>query len=638
MPKMVCPLFDASPLPIGKKLMSPNSRMIFFWLFFVSIALIRASASRAEELRTWRDSTGRFTLRAKLESVENGKVFLIRENGQRITIPIIKFSQADREYLAKQQDGPLKATGPKTEKTAEQAHQIKVDWTSAKQVQLQTPDKVWNVTIPKTSDFDFHPRTLPLPGKRDLLERLSGLAINPVAKKAVVGYQRDRHGRNEVAYSRIFICNFERGGVLASVPVPGQMVPLALHDDGRRVLMRRDEGDFGKQDRLEIWSFQGKDVVPSLIWTPYADAVQGIDRDVTWAEFVDAKTLATASHGGKVALWDIAAAKPICYFQLDDGCKPTLSSDRKWIAFCSEKTVGIFDVGKREVIAAQETPRWLKWPLLAFSPSGRKIGCVTFDRILVWDTASGNLKKDFAVDGINLHGAIDYTDEDYILANNQYLIELDRHLKFWRYEHAEHLCTLGGKTCIACGGDRRGGALLAVKIPHPEAIAFLKKALNQSDLFIFHKGTPVRLDVSGIPAQQQNRVSEAIAKKLKEMKCPIDSSGKIDVVALIEGPKTREVSYSFSGTHQFQEYTTWLKFLYQGQTLWETLGTNVPSVVNLKSGENLESRLREKSQEPNYSFFDQVTLPEFLQKPTGDQRFGGGHTFGSSRVTPQGLR
>jgi hypothetical protein len=58
------------------------------------------------------------------------------------------------------------------------------------------------------------------------------------------------------------------------------------------------------------------------------------------------------------------------------------------------------------------------------------------------------------------------------------------------------------------------------------------------------------------------------------MNCPVAADGTADVVAYIEGPKSREITYINSGTYTVQEYFTKLKIAYQGKTLWETQWTN----------------------------------------------------------------
>lgn len=484
--------------------MSLNTLSAPRFVFFAWLGLVIATVARGDELRTWTDSTGRHELQAKFVSVKDGEVTLVREDGAKLAIALEKLSKADQEYVAKLksdspfkpvEDSPFIPVKPRPETSQRGPRNVTVDWSRSEIVALDAAGAEWNITPPDARPLDFRPRSVALPPKTDFFEKLSGMAVNAVAKKAVVSYTLARHGSE--ATTRIVFCDIERGRTSASGAAPGQMAALALHDDGQHVLMRRDEFGFGNLDRLEIWSVQGKEALPSLVWKPYDD-VQGAARDVMWAEFVDASTLATSSRGGRVALWDVASAQPICHFQLVDGAVPAMSADRKWIAFSSQDRIGLFDVEKREVAAVQDTPAKLTWPYMAFSPSGRRIGCIAQDRILVWDTASGQLEKNFATPGIHIHGAIDFPDDGFILAANQ--------------------------------------------------------------------------------------------------------------------------------------------FLYREKPVWETSGTNIPGFLMLKRGENVEGVLRRASAQPSYEFYDRVVLPEFLQKPSDNQRPGAGQTLGVSMVTPTGFR
>ena len=609
------------------------------------LGLLIVSTAWADEYRTWTDSTGKHKVRAKLESVEDGKATLVRENGAKVKIALEKLSEADRDFVAKQDsespfekadDQSAERTGETGETPSGSPRTVKVDWSESQAVLLETPDAQWHATAPAVPASEYRAKSVPLPPKKDFFEGLAGMAVSRVAKTAVVGYALDRMGTKTV---RLLVCDLQSGRVTASATTTGEnMAPLALHDDGRQILMCRNEFGFGKMNRLEIWTIKGKNVVRSLIWSPY-DGDWGPSQDVLWAEFIDAKKLATCSRGGKMAIWNLATGQPICHIQASDTSIPSLSPDRKTIAIASNDAVGLFDIEKKEVIASQKTPRTLQWPAVAFSPSGRKIGCIANDRILLWDTVSGKLEKDFALPGIPIHGAIDFPDEEFLLANNQFLIELKNQLKFWHYGGAERIRTVCGTTLLAIPGDDRSGLLLATKLPHPAARVLLKQALEQPDLFVFHKGTPVKLDVSGIPdPAQRAKATESLTKKLKDLNCPIDSTGQVDIVALVEGPKPRQISYMHSGTYQVQEYFTRLKMVYQGQTIWETSHTNIPGVISLKPGENIEGVLREASSKPTYALYDTVVLPEFLQKPSGNKFPGAGQTLGTSELTPQGLR
>jgi hypothetical protein len=121
----------------------------------------------------------------------------------------------------------------------------------------------------------------------------------------------------------------------------------------------------------------------------------------------------------------------------------------------------------------------------------------------------------------------------------------------------------------------------------------------------------------------------------------VNDEGTIDVVASIEGPKTRQIAYVRSGTHQVQEFFTKLEFDYRDRTVWEAESSNIPPILQLNSGEskeNVAATLREAGKQPAYEFYERVALPEFLRNPSEDDRLGGDQPLGSSKVTVQGFR
>ena len=193
---------------------------------------------------------------------------------------------------------------------------------------------------------------------------------------------------------------------------------------------------------------------------------------------------------------------------------------------------------KQEIVAAKETPHDLGGPMLAFSPSGNKLACIAGDRIVVWEMATGKVEKDFTLPGLWIHGAIDFPDDGFLLGQPTIpdrIGEPDQALALRRrgeYMHA------GWDKFFAPSGNERGGLLLAAKLPHAEAADMLKKALKQPDLFVFHKGTTVKLDVAGIPdPAERTKAEESLTKKLQDLNCSVDPSAEVEVVAWIEGPK-----------------------------------------------------------------------------------------------------
>ena len=227
-----------------------------------------------------------------------------------------------------------------------------------------------------------------------------------------------------------------------------------------------------------------------------------------------------------------------------------------------------------------------------------------------------------------------FPSEDCILGSNQFLIELSHRLNLWHYRGAEHVRTLGSTSFLAISGDKNGGLLLATKLPHPEATALLKSTSAHPDLFVFRKGVPVKLDVSGIPdAGHRRSVREVLAKKLGAMNCPVADAGKVEVAAAVDGPKSKTLSVPLWRTYQVQQYLTKLKIVYQGQTLWETLSDNFTDRIPFMDEEEIGPFLREASLSPRYKFYDEVTLPEFLQRPSGATCPGGSLALGTSWAT-----
>ena len=83
----------------------PNQKLrvglCFLMASFASLTLAQTS-----EMREWTDSTGKFTITAKLLEVKDGDAYLENEAGKTIKIPIAKLSAADQAIL-KSSDNPF---------------------------------------------------------------------------------------------------------------------------------------------------------------------------------------------------------------------------------------------------------------------------------------------------------------------------------------------------------------------------------------------------------------------------------------------------------------------------------------------------------------------------------------------------
>ena len=629
------------------------------WVGGLMVAGVLLGSTLAQEMRTWTDATGKFKVQAKFVEMTDGKVTLERADGKRVVVPLTKLSEADRKYVAQLggEENPFEEAAPakpmvrkkmpaaEEEAEGEEAEgpgepkTVTPRWAQVQQLFPAPTDAQWKLSItPAEATSGTRSRALPIPPKTDFFEKTTALVINPACQRAVIGYLWEKGGPRSEGRTRIVLCDLASGKVLGSGTAPLKMVPLALDDAGTKVLMRRHEFGFGNQDRLEIWKLTRSGIQRVLQWIPHDDATGG-ERDVKWAAFAGPEKLLTQG-GGKLTVWNAATAQPLCWVKTQGGCIPGLSPDRKYVAFATDHEVGILDLEADGVAAFQAAPgERLHFPVFAFTPKGTRLVCAAFDRLYVWDTATGSLAGEILLAGTNVVVGehLVCPGENYALVGKTLLVDLATQAKVWTYEGHEEVDLLGN-VCWFVVSRPDAGALVPATLPHAGAKQRIHQAMAAPDFFVLKPGVTVRINVSGLtdPAERE-KVAAVLREKLLANGCLVGETGSVELVATTEAGKQREVGYHTFGQigtriYNVQEYVSRLKLVWQGQTAWEVSGTNVPGFVQLKEGETLQEVLR-RHERPNYAWFAHVELPKMVQKPSAS-----GGTLGSSQVTAAGIQ
>ncbi|HYW78356.1 MAG TPA: hypothetical protein VE890_02230, partial [Thermoguttaceae bacterium] len=424
-------------------------------------------------------------------------------------------------------------------------------------------------------------------------------------------------------------------------------IPLALNDNGIQVLMRRNEFGFGKSDELELWNIGSSGVSKGIKWIPY-DSLERSDRDVSWAAFLDNGRVATVNGSGHLVVWDVDTARPIYRLSTASRGVPALSPDRKHLAFVAAGQIGVLDVAKGKVVALRRSPERSAFPRLCFSPSGARLAYKDAGKLYVWDFATGELSYEVSMKQFSGNEAILAPSEEHVLVRSNCLFDLKSGAKLWKYEGHALADSLGG-ICwfVLSERDKGPGALVPLVLPQPGVMETLEQAMADPDFLVLKPGVTVKLNVDGLPvAADREKARAQLTEKLSTLGFKVDSNGTIELVATLEFGEPEEISYrsfgfgfsgppgSSSGTGKFRPYTFRLKFIYQEQTAWQTLGgqTSAPYSLDLKEGETIATALR-RLEKPDYSFFERVELPESLMKPTGNSS----GTLGSSSITAYGL-
>jgi len=630
----------------------------------------------AADMRTWSDASGRFKIQAKFVSNENGVITLEKSDGTELEIELKKLSATDQKFVADleknapnpfktKEEDPFKSkptgrpsgrpTGRPTGRPAtedmpdepsrpSEARMVIADYSDAKEVAVSPPDQAWKFEIPAApetpSSAKSKPKTIPTPKKTDFFEGFKGLVGSPSGKFAALGYSLQRPGVNQPATSRVVVCNLETGKVIGEGSLPGKFAPLGIHNDGKQVLMKRDEFGHGNQERLEVWNVSAKSASKGIQIIPYEDS-NGGDRDIAWGSFLGDDRVITVSGGGKLVVWTLEDMKPQFTMKVQGGSKPAISPDEKWLAFATGKEVAILDLTEGEVVAMQTTPQ-VQWPALAFSPGQKRLGMAAFDRLFVWDFENGELYREMPYQGMFVHGHITWPSDDHVLLGNRFLIDLENEVRLWDYSGGESVRQMAGITWFAVSDGQKPGALLGAQLPPATVKDALAKAMAAPDFFVLKPGTVVRIDVSGVDASGKEFVEKALAARLKEIGFESGPNGTIDLVAQTEIGQPREVSYHTFGqfgskTYTVRDYYSRVKFIYQGKDVWQTGVGSVPGFVHLGQNETMEQFLK-KSEKFNFDWFGKVELPKLLQKPQESSNGTSVATVGSTRLTTAGAR
>jgi hypothetical protein len=332
-------------------------------------------------------------------------------------------------------------------------------------------------------------------------------------------------------------------------------------------------------------------------------------------------------------------------------CYAALSPDRKYLAVAVDKQVCLLDLAAEEVVAALSPPKQLVRPVFAFTAAGSRLLCGSMDRLYAWDMATGALYCEIPLTGagVNVGEDLMCPSEDHVLVGSRraMLLDIESQVKLWSYHGHEAAAMLGGVCWFVVSGREGAAALVPSPLPHPAAQEKVQKAIDAPDLFVVKPGTKVKLNVAGIsePAERE-KIQGTLAQKLQTNGCQVDPSGSVELVALTETGKRRDQSFGSIGaprfgpfgrpanakTYSVQEYFSRLRFVSQGQAVWELSCTSLPHMIHLNPGQSLEDFLR-STEHPNYAWFATVDLPKIVQKPTS-----GGSTLGASQVTATGVQ
>lgn len=599
--------------------------------FQVATANFVVTTCLQAEFRKWQDASGKFEIEAKLLTVAGDDVSLERPDGKKISIPLSKLSQRDRDFV-ESQNSLADPNNPFQEVESDGIQEWTVNWSDCPETQLDIGN--WNPKIEtQTSQLNIKPTALP--GKADFFEGIAGMAVNAVAKRAVIAYHIAPPGKP--IKSRLVLADIELGKTLGSAVGDGKWNVLAIHDDGQRIVVRNEGEDSPGQ--LGTVKLVKNTIKPIDVWTPY-QSLEGKpeSRVVRFAAFLNGGRLVTVNRNGAVVIWDFDSRNPLRRFDYRSEAQPALTTDRKYLGFAGGDRLGFVNLDNEEELpSVRSAPGMNFWIDTCFSPSCRRFAAANLSKLMVWDVDSGDVLLDGDVPGIQTTGQLSFPDEQFVMINGNKLIEISTRIKLWEYQGFSRWYD---SKMLMIAHEDKSGKLMEVRLPHPKALEVLKQAKSQSDLFVLRKGAPVSIDLSGVPQQFQTNVEQSLKRKFETSGLRFQQGAPLVFKATIGGPSREAISYRFLGDFSINKYSCNLSIVYGNQVLWTgPNGSNVPGSLSAETYEEARKQLDEAGRGPWLGYFNTTVLPEFLQKPMGGTTNGAQNRqmIGSSKFTSSGL-
>ncbi|MFZ5829964.1 MAG: SHD1 domain-containing protein [Planctomycetota bacterium] len=639
-------------------------------LLVLGLVMAASAAAVADnELRTWTDGTGKYTIRGTFKGESGGSVSLMREDGQEVRIPLEKLSAADQKLVAElkaaaqgnpfevvEDAGLLPADGAEAAPPAPTAGSteprvVRVDWSKAREIALPLGDLGWRLAVQQPEPAVPAVKPVTIPPLAKFGEGLQQIVVNAPPTRVLLSYG-SRHRDAEPIRLVIVDPVAGRAGAARAPAGTPKMMPLGLNTAGDKLFLRTDEFGFGKSRDAEIWSLSNSGVRRLLRWTASEATTRtsGSDGDIQWGCCLPDERVATLSKGGRLVVWDAATAQPLYSVRVPNRCLPALSSDGRYLCLGTDSHVYLFDTQRQQFVAARvHDDRTLA--RLHFSPDGSQLLLVGTTRMQTIDFGTGKALLDCRMPEhmlVTTHvegGSEFFICPNHVLLRGTSLLDLRHQTICWQYKSLAAANPFGPLFCMVAQDPfgRESGRVWFTQLPPPDVEQKVAALTSKPDFWALRPGTKVSIEVAPLPdkAQREN-VRGVLEEKCKAEGFHVVADAEVRLVALIEeNPERRKVAYSMSPgffpspfrggkEYEIREFYSVLRIDYKGTTAWERRASSVPQSLRVSDDESMLDVLREH-EKPNYKHFSTFRLPHQLANPHYST------IVGATEVTPTGL-
>ncbi|HUY31471.1 MAG TPA: SHD1 domain-containing protein [Pirellulales bacterium] len=616
----------------------------------------KAAANNAE-LRTWASKSGNFKIKAKFVKLDDDQLTLEKEDGDTVTVALGKLSEADQKTATRlaenAEENPFESEGENPFKSdakeasdADDDEPPEGDWSEVEQVVIEDPGQ-WSLA-PDAAPAPSRPlASKPVvlmsaakkKGKAEafgFFEKIEGLLFNrSMAEGFVVSFDNASGGS---PLARVQHVDLAQGKADAPIEVPDKVKAVDIDPSGKRLLARSDFFVSGNAPaEVSVWDLGATNAKRVQRWSPH-DPGNAHKTAPNFAQFLDSDHILTSEFPGRLALWQVSGAKAVYRLELANGGVPALSATRKYLAAPVGNSLYLFESLTGKTLAKLPGDPGVVSGL-SFNINGKQLASLSPQRLIVWNLENGELYRDIYFPTPLNTSSIDWLAHGYVLLGGEKLIDLERRIVLWQYQHdvggGQGYGEMGGYFWyVISNHGRQERGLFRAKLPHDEPIK-IAAGLNAEQLLAIKPGAQISVDVA-VQGDQQT-VSQTLIGQLQNLGMTVAPGGRLVLRATTEAGKTQEVYYRGFGRNrgiqhaQVTEQIARAKFIEDGKVLWEATSVRSnPHMLKMKEGQSLQDALA-PYQKPNIEFFSHVKLPQYVARPHEKG------AYGASKLSFQGI-
>jgi hypothetical protein len=638
------------------------------------MAMAITPAFGAGGVRTWRDESGKFEVRAELLDFDGEKVRLAKEDGKEITVPISRLCAADRAHvrrLMKSKDGTdddkdLDNTSKdNTSKDGAEKSGPGRSGTSAADDGEEQAEEEAGEAGAKQNGADVV-RLRDIPAKR--AGKPKGVLVWPTRiaspAAAVGGFVADPGP----AFAPIGATCAVEVGELISTQHASHAVPLDT--DGRRFLVSvigRDSGnlkgrifviDTGActatvvQETKELYEILDHDIESGMTLLGERGSKYGItaadkptrlalasgfpegkpevklvrdcpqiDKNIA-AEVVGARLLsdrhALVSLTTSAGIWELDTGKALQVFSCTG--QATASGGLRFVAIPTPQQVVVIEPATRRTVLTVHTALTVSG--MAFDPAGQKLAIVEPGWVTIQDCVAGGDPVRFQ--SPEATGSVSWVGPTTLLTGSGALIDVERKAVLWKYQMSTGW-SVSGSTVAA----RELEKTYFLAVPHPPVEARRATWTPVADPILLRHGDAVKIASEVSEGVQIDRAAleQTLADIAQRAGYRVADDAAATLVARLDRLAPRTVRLGFGGfgigpgsgpggppTMEANPLVASIEFRTPSGVAWsDNLVFSSLPVVMLQQNESLEQGIR-RLETPSIAPFAAVALPTMVER------------------------